>query len=275
MAANAIALRPVQEHGWRMGLRNLLGREIGAWWQTRRWLKQALIWLFVINGVVALALFQAGNTPAGQPAVPIEDLRLMVVTIFVIFMSAPAIGAIIGMQDAIVEETRSGTAAWILSKPVSRAAFVVSKLLAGSLGFLVAGILIPGVVAYALLAIGLVGPLGAKELALGLALVALHTEFYLTLTLMLGTFFNGRGPVIGIPLALFLGSQFILNAVPSLATVLPAAIVLPAGGQAHSSLATQAVLGQPLAMVAPVIATLAWCALFVVVAVWRFRREEF
>jgi hypothetical protein len=33
--------------------------------------------------------------------------------------------------------------------------------------------------------------------------------------------------------------------------------------------------GSPVASAMPIIATLLWCVLFIVIAVWRFNREEF
>ena len=47
-----------------------------------------------------------------------------------------AIGIIVVMQDAIIEEIQLGTAAWVLSKPVSRQAFLSAKLVASVVGML-------------------------------------------------------------------------------------------------------------------------------------------
>ncbi len=43
----------------------------------------------------------------------------------------------------------------------------------------------------------------------------------------------------------------------------------------YPSLALTLVQGQPLPTVVPIIATVAWCLLFIGIAVWRFTREEF
>jgi hypothetical protein len=40
------------------------------------------------------------------------------------------------------------------------------------------------------------------------------------------------------------------------------------------TLAVAVALGQPVSPT-PIIATLLWCALFVVIAVWKFNRDEF
>jgi hypothetical protein len=46
------------------------------------------------------------------------------------------------------------------------------------------------------------------------------------------------------------------------------------GNGVANSVATALAQGQA-ASVLPIIATLAWCLLFVVVAVWKFNRDEF
>ena len=35
--ASATVLKPVKERGWRRGFTNLLRKENGEWWSTRRW----------------------------------------------------------------------------------------------------------------------------------------------------------------------------------------------------------------------------------------------
>ena len=47
----------VKERGWRMGFANLLHNENLEWWGSRRWLKQASLWLLILNGMVALLLW--------------------------------------------------------------------------------------------------------------------------------------------------------------------------------------------------------------------------
>jgi len=42
------AILPVHETGWRRGFANLLSKENGAWWRTRRWLVQTIIWVAIL-----------------------------------------------------------------------------------------------------------------------------------------------------------------------------------------------------------------------------------
>ena len=104
------------------------------------------------------------------------------------------------------------------------------------------------------------------------------TRRILAFTLMLGAFFNNRGPVIGIALALVLGQQFILGIVmsisPFLADLLPFQIVMPPQDSASSSLAGHIILGTTPPSWMPVVASIVSILLFVAAAIWRFRREE-
>jgi len=60
---------------------------------------------------------------------------------------------------------------------------------------------------------------------------------------------------------------------PWLDLVLPWRLLMDVGHK--GPLAGYLALGEPLPTVAPIIATVLWCVLFVGVAIWRMRREEF
>jgi ABC-type transport system involved in multi-copper enzyme maturation permease subunit len=57
------------------------------------------------------------------------------------------------MQDAVVGEKKDGTAAWVLSKPLTRPAFILSKIIANSVGILLTLVVVPCMVAYTILSI--------------------------------------------------------------------------------------------------------------------------
>ncbi len=250
--------------GWRGGLRNMLRAELGKWFRTNMWWVQSLIWIAVINGILAGILWSGEGMDANEAT-----------ALFSVFMGLfPAIAIIIIMQDAIVGEKESGTAAWVLSKPVSRSAFVLSKLFANLLGVLVSMVLLPSLAAYIQLSFAsgeLPDPVKFLE---GLSVVYLNLVFYLTLTLMLGAFFNHRGPVIGIPLALAFGQQMILGLLPFLAEVLPWTLVVPFG-QVELPIAAAVMQGATPHSMNPLYSALIWVVLFVVLSLWRFEKEEF
>lgn len=283
MAANA-DLIAVRETGWRMGFANLLAKEAGAWWRTRMWWVQALIWLCILNGMLALLLWgvPADAETAAQAQAGASRLDALMseratrgLGVFLIScgMALPAAALIVG-QDALIEEKKSGTAAWVLSKPVSRPAFVLTKLLAHSTGFLVVGVGLQGVLAWLQISAAAGGAWPVAGFATALGLVYLNLLFYLTLTLMLGAFFGARGPVLGIGFGLLFGYQLftgIANGV--IANFGPWGLVLNTP-ITPEPLTILAAIGAPLPTVLPIVFTALWCVVFVALAVWRFAQEE-
>lgn len=269
MSATNVLL-PVRETGWRSGFANLLSKETGAWWRTRGWLIQTIIWVAILDGILAILLFATPESEAGASGFELgAEAMIVFLTMGLISL---AIGAVIIGQEAVIDEKHSGTAAWVLSKPVSRVAFILAKLIAHGLGLLVTGVIIPGVIAVVMLAAAgrTVDP-GNFVMAQGL--VFLSTLFYLALTLMLGTLSDGRGAVIGIPIAIAFSYQLFLGLAPWLADVTPWGFLAGAGSPIPP--VARVALGQAALPTMPIIATTIWCLLFTIVALWRFGREEF
>jgi hypothetical protein len=179
-------LQPLEQRGWRAGLSPLMRAGFAAWWKTNDWWIQALLWTAVINGSVAVAIW--GDAP--------EELDVF--TLYGVMTMFAAIAVAIIMQEAIVGEKRSGTAAWVLSKPASRDAFMLAKLVPNAVGIVVTMIVVPSTVLLIQLVLADV-EVSVPRFWLGAAVAALNLLFYLTLTLMLGTLFDSAGPVIAIP----------------------------------------------------------------------------
>jgi ABC-2 type transport system permease protein len=278
MATNA-ELLAVRERGWRMGFANLLSKETGAWWRTRMWWVQTLIWMLILNGMVALMLWGIPDEEVqgdGAEADLMNARPTRGLFIFFIFGGiALPIGALIVGQDALIDEKKTGTAAWVLSKPVARPAFVLTKLIAHGLGFLVVAVIVQGIVAYLQISAAAGAAWSVPRFAAALGLVYLNLMFYLTLTLMLGAFFSGRGGVLGIAFGLLFGYQIFVGLANGLLAYLgPWALVVQTPVSAEP-LSVLLALGQPLPTVVPIVMTAAWCVLFTALAVWRFGREEF
>lgn len=251
-------------HGWQGGLRNLHRAELGKWFQTNMWWIQSLIWIGVINGILAGLLWSDESIDILEAA-----------SFFSLFMGLfPAIAVIIIMQDAIVGEKKSGTAEWVLSKPVSRTAFVLSKLDANLLGVLVTMVLFPSMVAFFHISYASGEMLDPLAFLGGLGVIYLNLVFYLTLTLMLGTFFNHGGPVIGIPLALAFGQQLILGIHPILVEVFPWTLVVPYG-DVELPIAAAIIRGETPLSLNPIYVVLFLVIVFVALSLWRFNKEEF
>ena len=271
MASNSV-FQMVHERGWRAGFSNLLRKESRDWWGTRRWLRQAIIWTLILNGTLATVLF-APSKETGVAELFISKATLGLTAFFVIAGAALGIGAIILGQEEVLDEKRSGTAAWILSKPVSREAFILGKLVANAISILIIEILLQGVIAFVLISsTGASLSIGGFLAALGVTYLAVM--FYFTLALMLSAMSNKRGAAIGIPLGVLFGYQFLLGIAPWLGEIMPWGLTTPLG-PSPSSIALSVAQGTAVTSVTPLIATLLWCVLFVVIAVWRFNREEF
>jgi ABC-2 type transport system permease protein len=258
------ALQPAGGSGWRLGLGNLLDNENRRWWGTRRWLAQLVLWLVLINGLVAVV----AAASAGEGLAPAEVYAEIADVFTGALAITTAIGVVAMAQGAIIGEKQLGTAAWVMSKPASRPAFVLAKLFATGGALLVLAVLVPSAVYYAetLLFAGLAPGLGTLAAAVGL--LVLHLLFYLALTLALGTFFAGRGAVTGIGIGLIVAGMILGGALQPLAQVLPWPLM---------NIARLVLLEAPLpeGWQVPAAATAVWVVVLMAAALWRFSREEF
>ncbi len=266
MAGNEVFKR-VEERGWRRGFGNLTRGVLSDWLGGRRLVSSSLVWVGLIDVLLGLVLLQGRGVeaPAGADGV-------MLYGIFGgIFVS---VGVVIAAQHALVGEKTSGTAAWVMSKPVSRTAFVLSKAVGNGTGLLVTAVLIPGAIAYVLISLwGGQGWLNPLWFLAGMAVLALNMVLWLCLSLMLGAYLNHPAGVIGIALAVLFGQQFVVGSVPPLGKVLPLILTAPVG-DAIPSVAAQLIAGQAPATWLPVVVAALASALFLTMAVRRFEREE-
>jgi ABC-2 type transport system permease protein len=259
-------LQPVPEKQMLSGFRNMLRIENSRWWNRRNILKQSLVWLASVSFIVAMPILVAPMVD-DSPAMLVEEG----VEIFVrVFSMVLAIGSVILLQGSLVGEKQSGTAAWILSNPISRPSYVLSKLVANTGGIMSVGIILQGAVGYLLLSYvnGAALPIASYVTAMGL--LALFTLFYISFTLMLGSFFSTRGPILGIALMFsfsqdYLG-QMIESVIKGFTSILPNRLF-------EAAMATM--LGNPLPSIVPLASTLIFIVLFIGLAIWRFEKTEF
>jgi|WetSurSiteA1Bulk_404760.scaffolds.fasta_scaffold33241_2 ABC-2 type transport system permease protein len=255
----------VSERGWNRGLNTMLRSGLARWFKTRMWWSQCLIWGSLIGFILAAIAFNPEPPPT-------EDL-LMLFTVFAGLF--PAVGVVIIMQDALVGEKKEGTAAWVLSKPLTRPAFVFSKIIANSAGILVTMVVVPCLLAYAIIKISTkssLSPLGFIEC---MGVIFISHFFFLALTLMLGTFFDSRGPVIGIPLGILFMQQNIIGFIPALGYVLPWNLVVPIGSSTPLVLSLMLKIPVPPNQLITLAAVVIESILFISIGLWRFNREEF
>ena len=179
-----------EDTGILCGFRNKFREENGRWWSTRKWLIQTAIWLVIINGISLIALIKLRNNP------DTFSLNSFVGVFMGLLGWMVAFGVIILTQSDIVEEKQSGTAEWVLSSPLSRESFILSKFWVNAAWLLAIIVVVQGVVFNLVITVFNVGTISWVNLVQGLAVQGLYLVFWLILTIMLGTFFKSRSPVI-------------------------------------------------------------------------------
>jgi len=276
MTAN-LELQRVKENSKLRGFKNLLRKENRAWWTTRLWWINALLWTLLLCGLMAIMLFGPNNelqeASEAQIAAAGGELGFILgvgVNIFFQFgVVVTAIGVIVLTQDVIISEKQNGLTEWLLSKPVNYRSYILAKLAANLPPILLLVVGLPSVVGYGLLSLRMGAPYQAVPYWSGVGILAIHTLFYLTLTLMLGTIFQSRGPILGIALASALGGNLIGGLFQPLLFVtpwnLPKLATLAASSQALP----------PELGIAPIIASFIWSLVFILVAVVIFESTEF
>jgi len=282
MASN-VALHPTRNYRWFSGFGNIFSKENHLWWGTRKWLIQVAIWLVLINGIVLLISVilpnardykQATQAMSSSEAAAVKaEFANQALSMFFIFSGMIAgAGVVIFAQDALIGEKRTGTAAWLLSKPVSRSAFLLAKLAADAIGIVVTIVIVQGAIGYFILRAGSGFSFQVPNFLAAMGLVAMVLIFLLSLTYMLGSLSDSRGLVVGIPLLLITMTQY-ENMVPVLAKTMPWNLVVQ--NQYSDSMAILLAKGEPLTIITPIIGTAVMTVLFIVVAAWRINREEF
>lgn len=200
---------------------------------------------------------------------PTELLQEVVLTFLPLAVGAVGMGTVIVVQGAIVGEKQLGTAAWVMSKPASRAAFILTKALSYTIGFWTTAIIVPSIIFVIVTRQIVPAPLALMPFQAGLAVWALAQLFYLMLTLMLGTLFDSRGPIAGIGIAFIMAGLLLKGFIPQ-AIMMFTPWYLP-------DISAGLTLQMPLPGIWPIplVATGCWLVLFTAVALWRFAREEF
>jgi ABC-2 type transport system permease protein len=271
MSANVSSqFQLVNEKGWRRGLGNLLRGEYSSWFRSSKWWKQLIMWVSIINGMMGIMIFAAAEAvKGGDEGPPVLFMYGIFGGMFVAF------GVMIIMQRVLVREKNSGTAAWVLSKPVTRTAFVFSRLVVNSIAVLLTSVIVPGVIFYVTLGLfsdtGWLAPLGFIA---ALLMVSLHTFYWIALVLMMGTIFESSGAVIAIPMALFFVFWMVPDLIPALLYISPLMLTF-SPAPFMNSLSVSFMNGEQVFSWWPLIFTVVSCIVFVAVAIWRFNRQEF
>ncbi len=261
----------IQERGWKSGLGNLIRGEFSNWFGSSRWIKHLIMWFCIINLMMIIMIYASGEAAKeGAEGPPILFMYGIFGGMFVAF------GVMIIMQRVIIGEKKAGTAAWALSKPVTRTSFVVSRLVVNSIAILLTAVVVPGIIYYVTLGVlsnmGWLPPLG---FSIAIAMIVIHTFFWIALVLMMGTLSDSSGAVMGVPIALYFGLWMLPGTIPGLIYVSPLLLTFSPAPDQMNSLAVSFMTGEPMFSWLPLISTVVLCVVFIVVSILRFNRQEF
>lgn len=252
---------------WLAGLGNQTRREAAMWWSTGRWRRQALVWTLVLGGLLVAMLWVLPGVFAGiegSEAMP-EDVVQVAAQFAELAAFVSAVGVVILSQGLLLDDQRSGLTEWLLSKPLSRPALVVAKLVGHGSGLLVSVVFLPWVAVYALLWVAAGEPWPVGRFVATVGLIGVFVVFHVALLLALSALTGSRGVVLAVPLALLVGADLVFTAAPWMADWMP--YVLSRVAAALLATGELVAVGPPLAAVAGAVALTA-------VAVWRFARQE-
>jgi len=229
------------------------------------------MWFAIINGLMGIMVIASAKAAEeGGDGPPILYMYGWFGAMF------GAIGVMIIMQRVLVREKQSGTAAWALSKPVTRTAFVVSRLVVNAIAILLTSVIVPGVILY--LTLGLFSELGwlsPSGFIAGQLMFILHTFYWIAFVLLMGTLLESSGGIIGVSMTFFFTFWFGPNLIPALGYISPLLLIISPAPDQINSLSGSFMTGEPVFSWLPLIATVVSCVAFVAVAIWRFNRQEF
>ncbi len=182
------------------GLGGLLRGELTRW-LGRRGLVHLFVWTAGLQGLLYW------DTVATTD--PFPDWRGFDLLIHLWWIAGPL--AAIGIaQNALIEERHNDTASWVLSKPVSRSSFVISKIISDAGGIILLGVILQAAIARMWLpntdpGIGLPIPVPDQGRYLTvIGIISLVVLLFVAMTVFLTTVLPWRGPVAGIGLLVWL-----------------------------------------------------------------------
>jgi ABC-2 type transport system permease protein len=251
-----------------IGFVPLLGKEIREQWRTRRLLVVAIV--FAIFGIGSPLL--AKYTPELIGALASEDLARAIpppTTADAVDQFLKNVGqtgvlaAILLAMGSVATDKERGIAALLLTKPVSRGAYLLSKLLAIGVTLLV-GVALAGAAAYGYTA-WLFEPLSVAGYAAMCALLLLQLMAYAALTFLGSTLTRSALAAAGVGIAALVLVATV-SALPGIGRYTPSGLVEPARAMA---------VGQaPENLAAPVAATIGLVLVAIGLAWLSFRRQE-
>jgi len=247
---------------WNQGFNNLFRAELSRWFKKKVFLVRLLLWCGFTNGMAFLIWLQASN--AGTEPV-------IVFSIFAGLTSS--IGITIIMQESIVGEIKSGAASWILSKPITRKSYIFAKWIGNAIGAIISMILAPTLIFYSLYFLFTSEFLYFEMFLPVVAVLSINMVFFLTLTLMMGSFQRNSSLVIGVPIAFYLIQQILFNFTNSLIDIVPWGLTNPLS-DGTPSIVVSLILGiQPFSFL-PMIITSLYVIIFLILTMKNMQKQD-
>jgi ABC-2 type transport system permease protein len=251
------------------GFRAFLGKEARETRKTwRLWVVPGiLVFLGVTSPILAavtpaLLRATAGRTPGMVVRIPTPTASDAYLQFLGNLAQVALLAIIITGAAAVASERRAGTAVLMLTKPLTRAGFVVAKVVSGLALLLVAtalGSVLCVIVTVLLFDASLIADFVAS-VALWLALAAMFS----TLMILLSAAMDRQPPAAGVGIGVYVGI-FVLTGFPAIRDHSPAGLMA----------ANDAIIaGRHVALAWPLLTTATLGVLFVVAAVVVFRRKE-
>jgi len=242
------------------------GRETLKTW--RLWVLPGILVFLGLSSPILTKLTPAllKATANSQPGVVIKMPPPTAVDSYVQFLGNLAqlvvIALIIAGAAAISSEIRAGTTALVLTKPMSRAGFVVAKAVS-QLAVLVTATVLGTAVCIAT-TVALFGDAAIGPFVGSVALWLVFAAMLLMLAVMLSAAMKGQAPAAGVAIAAWV-SVLVLTGFPLVRDHSPAGLMA-----ANDALLRH----RDAALLWPVLTSLALAAAFVALGVWSFRRRE-
>lgn len=252
------------------GFRVLLRKELREAVRSNRLLVVGVIFLVlgIISPVTAkytpeLLKFVGTSQPGVQITVPPPTVADAIAQYLKNVAGTGILVALLLPMGMVAREKERGTAAFVLTKPVAREAFLAAKLVALLL-VLAVGVALAAAATYLYTAI-LFEPLAPGGFVTCSLLVLLSLIVYAALTFLGSTLTNSQLAAVGIGLAAWVVLSLV-GVIPRVAQFTPAGLLEPAGALARGA--------PPAHLVASVLANVGIFAVVVALAWLSFRRQE-
>ncbi len=243
------------------GFSQLLRKELSRFFSRKFFIANLLAWTLMINGFFLLFLMALVNN---------VDPSIIMLTFLGILTIMGTIATVLFSSSLITEEKQQGTLEWLLTKPISRQAVILSKFFSTALFVFVLFVLIESTIGFALFW-GFTGyPPVFSNFSGAMATLFLFFCFFISLSILLGTIFIKRTWVaalcvlVWLYLAIMEGS---LHRAPDWVHFL-----FP---NALTKIAFQMAAGMTPDSPVPIFAAIAWITLFTVSAIGILLKREF